>query len=127
LAVNFNSNIPANQTVATVFNPKDRIKDVTADKKLAEDQKLQPKKLPEGEVKAADEATLARLDAERQAAADDNSSNGNSNSNSNNDKGHDGLEKPDPYTKKALTAYRDVGLAEKRSEIQSLVGVDVYI
>lgn len=122
MAININSNLIADQSVASVFNQKTGIRDVIAEKKLLDDPgRAVPEVAGGGEVRA-DEATLLSLDAERE-----NQGEGQNGGNRDGNSGNASLDTPDRNTQKALTAYRNVALADRRSEIASLVGVDIFV
>lgn len=122
MAININPNIQANQNVASVFNAKNRVKDLAAEKKLLDAPLVVPQSQ---EVVKADEATLLQLDADRHQHQHQQQQQQQQQADSN--EAGASRDAPDRHTKQALTAYRDVGLAEKRSEIQALVGVDIYV
>jgi hypothetical protein len=109
LAVNLNSSVPSNHGVATVFNAKAGLTIPGGEKR--------PVDLPVNKVEPttntpqvrADSQAIKILDEDRQKQEKDN------------------LDAPNRATKLALTAYRDVAKADKREEIQSLVGVDLFV
>lgn len=109
MAVNLNSSLPTNHGVATVFNPKAGLKLPGGEKRPVD----LPVKNVEPTTKApqvkADREAIKLLDEDRQKQEKHN------------------LDSPDRATKQALTAYRDVANADKREEIQSLVGVDLFV
>ncbi len=119
MAVNINSNIPPRQNVASVFNPKTGVDALAPERKQLEAPGTAVPKTARSEQVKADPATILTLDEERNKAA-------NAPGNIDSIEGSK-LDAPDRNAQKALTAYRDVGLADKRSEIQALVGVDLFV
>jgi hypothetical protein len=109
LAVNLNSSLPANHGVATVFNPKAGLKIPGGENR--------PVDLPVKNVEPATNTPQVKADREAIKFLDEDRQN----------KEKHNLDSPDRATKEALTAYRDVASTDKREEIQSLVGVDLFV
>lgn len=109
MAVNFNSPLAPYQGAGKVIKSK------TEDQKLSNEQRPlatpidKVTKTHPPQVIKSDDAALVRLDEQRK------------------NKDFTSFDKPDRVTKQALKAYGDVANAQKRSEIASVVGVDLYV
>jgi hypothetical protein len=88
------------------------LKVVAPDKKVLEAPGTAVPKTQRPEKVKADAATITSLDEDREKASQAATKD---------------LQTPNRNSQKALTAYRDIELADKRSEIQSLVGVNLFV
>jgi hypothetical protein len=111
LAVEFNANLGASQTVATIFNRQSEIKGIAAEQQRSQEQQQQSNiaEVAKSAPVRADITTIEKLEADRS------------------DQHQATLDAPDRNTQKAITAYRDLANTQKREEIQSLVGVDLFV
>lgn len=109
MAVTLNSSVAVDHQIRGVVNPKDGLKDTALEKRSVELPQSKVSDVFNDPIVNHDAATIELLDADRDK------------------KNQSGQDSPDSKTAKALTAYRDIANADKRSEIQSLVGVDLHV
>lgn len=116
MAVNFNSNLPANQGIAGNPNPVKRLKDVARPEQTQQAQEQQERlkraqELPPSQPVRIDQQAIQALDAQRQQS----------------ERNRTTFDNPDRATAKALNTYNNVANAEKKDELHSLLGVDLYV
>lgn len=114
MAVNFTTNLPTTRNVGTVINPQGGVNEVARQKVQEQNQNLQEQKVQElqhTQVIRSDDKVIEALDLQRQQE----------------DRQRTTLDSPDRPTKKALNAYNSVANADKKEQLQSLLGVDLYV
>lgn len=112
MAVNLNSNAAAYQNVAQVFNSNTRVNDAARQKTPqlpAPEQTSQ--NLPQPQKVKTDQKVVQALDAQRDQ----------------DERHRTTFDNPNRTTAKALNAYNSVANADRKEEIHSLLGVDLYV
>ncbi len=111
MAVNFGANIPANQTVAGVFNPAKGVNDLPRPQDTPQRPSSPQQHNPATPTVKHDPKAIAVLDAQREQ----------------DERARTTFDKPDRNTAKALNAYNSVADTERKSQLHDMLGVDLYI